>query len=81
MKLALKILKNHFSGLGSEDAIEGLKSVGIYSRWRDGIYQSPLYIIVDQNFNILPRWYSVNGIIGSSVFNNNLFEINYEKRR
>jgi hypothetical protein len=52
MKLALKILKNHFSGLGSEDAIEGLKSAGIYSRWRDGIYQSPLYIIVDQNFNI-----------------------------
>jgi hypothetical protein len=28
MKLALKILKNHFSGLGSEDAIEGLKSAG-----------------------------------------------------
>jgi hypothetical protein len=27
MKLALKILKN-FSGLGSEDAIEGLKSAG-----------------------------------------------------
>jgi hypothetical protein len=23
----------------------------------------------------------VNGIIGSSVFNNNLFEINYEKKK
>jgi hypothetical protein len=29
MKLALNI-ENQFSGLGSEDAIEGLKSVGIY---------------------------------------------------
>jgi hypothetical protein len=29
MKLALKILKNHFSGLGSEDAIEGLKSANL----------------------------------------------------
>jgi hypothetical protein len=51
MKLALKILKNHFRGLGSEDAIEGLKSAGIYSRWRmESI--NHLYIIVDQNFNI-----------------------------
>jgi hypothetical protein len=80
MKLALKILKKSL-GLGSEDAIEGLKSAGIYSRWRDGIYQSPLYIIVDQNFNISSHvGIPVNGIIGSSVFNNNLFEINYEKK-
>jgi hypothetical protein len=72
-------LKNHFSGLGSEDAIEGLKSVGIYSRWRDGIYQSPLYI-VDQNFNISSTLVFRKWNIGSSVFNNNLFEINYEKK-
>jgi hypothetical protein len=66
MKLA-KILKNHFSGLGSEDAIEGLKSAEFT---RDGGMESInhlLYIIVDQNFNISSRWYSVNGIIGSSV--------------
>jgi hypothetical protein len=30
---------------------------------------------------IYPTGISVNGIIGSSVFNNNLFEINYEKRK
>jgi hypothetical protein len=81
MKLALNI-ENQFSGLGSEDAIEGLKSVGIYWDGGDGIYQSPLYIIVDQNFNISSHvGIPVNGIIGSSVFNNNLFEINYEKRK
>jgi hypothetical protein len=41
-----------------------------------------LYIIVDQNFNISSHvGIPVNGIIGSSVFNNNLFEINYEKRK
>jgi hypothetical protein len=41
-----------------------------------------LYIIVDQNFNISSHvGIPVNGIIGSSVFNNNLFEINYEKER
>jgi hypothetical protein len=40
-----------------------------------------LYIIVDQNFNISSHvGIPVNGIIGSSVFNNNLFEINYEKK-
>jgi hypothetical protein len=39
-----------------------------------------LYIIVDQNFNISSHvGIPVNGIIGSSVFNN-LFEINYEKK-
>jgi hypothetical protein len=41
MKLALKILKNHFSGLGSEDAIEGLKSAKFTRDGGDGIYQSP----------------------------------------
>jgi hypothetical protein len=79
-KLALKILKNHFRGVGSEDAIEGLKSVGIYSRWRMESINHLLYIIVDQNFNISsPRWYSRKWNNSSSVFNNNLFEINMKK--
>jgi hypothetical protein len=39
-----------------------------------------LYIIVDQNFNISSHvGIPVNGIIGSSVFNNNLFEIMKKK--
>jgi hypothetical protein len=42
-EISLKNIEKSLSGLGSEDAIEGLKSAGIYSRWRDGIYQSPLY--------------------------------------
>jgi hypothetical protein len=77
-EISLKNIENHFSGLGSEDAIEGLKSVGIYSRWRDGIYQSPFIHCVDQNFNIstlvFRKWNN------RFVFNNNLFEINYEKK-
>jgi hypothetical protein len=41
-----------------------------------------LYTIVDQNFNISSHvGIPVNGIIGSSVFNNNLFEIKYKKER
>jgi hypothetical protein len=40
-----------------------------------------LYIIVDQNFNISSHvGIPVNGIIGSSVFNNNLFEINMKRK-
>jgi hypothetical protein len=39
-----------------------------------------LLYIVDQNFNISSH-VGIPGIIGSSVFNNNLFEINYEKRK
>jgi hypothetical protein len=50
MKLALKYIEKSLSGLGSEDAIEGLKS-GNLLEMEDGIYQSPLYIIVD-HFNI-----------------------------
>jgi hypothetical protein len=48
--------------------MEGMESINL------------LYIIVDQNFNISSHvGIPVNGIIGS-VFNNNLFEINYEKK-
>jgi hypothetical protein len=75
-------LKNHFSGLGSEDAIEGLKS----AEFTDGGGMMNLSItfytlLLTRILIYPPRWYSVNGIIGSSVFNNNLFEINYEKRK
>jgi hypothetical protein len=39
-----------------------------------------LYIIVDQILIYPPRWYSVNGIIGSSV-NNNLFKLIMKKKK
>jgi hypothetical protein len=60
-----------------------LKSnLGNLLRWRGWNLSITLYIIVDQNFNISSHvGIPVNGIIGSSVFNNNLFEINYEKKK
>ncbi|MFT4983723.1 MAG: hypothetical protein ACI9Q9_000768 [Flavobacterium sp.] len=81
-EISLKnIEKITLRGLGSEDAIEGLKSAG--NLLEIGGMESInhlLYIIVDQNFNISSHiGIPVNGIIGSSLFNNNLFEINYEK--
>jgi hypothetical protein len=66
-EISLKNIEKSLSGLGSEDAIEGLKSAGIYSRWRDGIYQSPFTLLLTRILIYPPRWYSVNGIIGSSV--------------
>jgi hypothetical protein len=70
-------------GLGSEEAIEGLKSTnntleiqGMKSR------NHLLYIILDPNFNLSSHiGIPVNGIIGYQFFKNNLVEINYEKRR
>ncbi|CAM2953950.1 PDZ domain-containing protein [Flavobacterium frigoris] len=70
-------------GLGSEDAIEGLKSVGnvLEVKGMESINHL-LYIIVDQDFNLSSHiGIPVNGIIGSSIFKNNLIEINYEKKR
>jgi hypothetical protein len=78
-EISLKNIEKSLSGLGSEDAIEGLKSVGNFEMEMESINHL-LYIIVDQNFNISSHvGIPVNGIIGSSVFNN-LFEINYEER-
>lgn len=70
-------------GLGSEEAIEGLKSTnntleinGMKSR------NHLLYIILDQDFNLSSHiGIPVNGIIGYHFFKNNLVEINYERRR
>ncbi|MFV8343345.1 PDZ domain-containing protein [Flavobacterium sp. XS2P39] len=70
-------------GLGSEDAIEGLKSTnnileieGLKSK------NHLLYIILDDEFNLSAHvGIPVNGIIGYHFFRNNLVEINYERRR
>jgi hypothetical protein len=70
-------------GLGSEEAIEGLKSAGNLLEV-DGMESKNhlLYVIVDQDFNLSSHvGIPVNGIIGSSLFKTNLFEINYEKRK
>jgi len=70
-------------GLGSEEAIEGLKSTnnileveGLKSK------NHLLYIVLDQEFNLSSHvGIPVNGIIGYHFFKNNLVEINYERRR
>jgi hypothetical protein len=80
MKLALKILKKSLFGVRSEDAIEGLKS-GEFTRDGGWNLSITFYTLLLTRILIYPRWYSVNGIMGSSVFNNNLFEINMKKER
>lgn len=70
-------------GLGSEEAIEGLKSKnnilsvnGLIDRHHG------LYIVLDQSFNFSTHiGIPVNGIIGYSFFKNNLVEINYDKKK
>lgn len=77
------IEKVSLMGLGSEEAIEGLKSGGNMLEVK-GMRSSKhlLYIILDQDFNMSSHvGIPVNGIIGSSFFKNNLVEINYGKKR
>lgn len=70
-------------GLGSEDAIEGLKSTHNILEI-EGVESNNhlLYIVLDQEFNLSSHvGIPVNGIIGYQFFKNNLVEINYERKR
>ncbi|MDI1307198.1 MAG: aspartyl protease family protein [bacterium] len=70
-------------GLGSEDAIEGLKSTNNILE-AGGLKSSNhlLYIVLDQEFNLSSHvGIPVNGIIGYQFFRNNLVEIDYERRK
>ena len=70
-------------GLGSEDAIQGLKSTNNMLEIK-GLksINHLLYIVLDQEFNLSSHiGIPVNGIIGHQFFKNNLIEINYEKKR
>lgn len=70
-------------GLGSEDAIQGMRSKnnvlsvkGIVDKSHD------LYIVLDQSFNFSSHvGIPVNGIIGYHFFKDNLVEINYDKKK
>jgi hypothetical protein len=77
------IQKVTLRGLGSEEAVEGLKSEGNLLEVKGMKSKSHLlYIILDQEFNISSHvGIPVNGIIGYSFFKNNLVEINYDKKR
>jgi hypothetical protein len=70
-------------GLGSEDAVEGLKSEGNLLEVQGMESRKHLlYIILDQNFNMSSHvGIPVNGIIGYSFLKNNLVGINYAKKR
>ncbi len=77
------VQKITLKGLGSEDAIEGLKSSN-NSLSLDGIVdkQHDLYIVLDQSFNFSSHvGIPVNGIIGYHFFKDNLVEINYDKKK
>ena len=70
-------------GLGSETAIEALKSKN--NTLEINGFKSTnhlLYVVLDQSFNLSSHiGIPVNGIIGYKIFKNNLVEINYEKKR
>ncbi|MBP6181531.1 aspartyl protease family protein [Flavobacterium sp.] len=69
-------------GLGSEDAVEGLKSTNNILETR-GLKASNhlVYIVLDQEFNLSSYvGIPVNGIIGYQFFKNNIVEIDYGRR-
>ncbi|MFV5691236.1 PDZ domain-containing protein [Flavobacterium sp. LT1R49] len=70
-------------GLGSEDAIEGLKSTNnILEIGALKAKKYLLYIVLDDEFNLSSHvGIPVNGIIGYQFFRNNLVEINYDRKR
>jgi hypothetical protein len=70
-------------GLGSQAAVEGLKSTNNileFSSLKNRNHM--LYIVLDPDFNLSSHiGIPVNGIIGYQFFRNNLVEINYQKKR
>lgn len=70
-------------GLGSEDAIEGLKTTNNILEL-DGIKATRqlIYVILDQSFNLSSQiGIPVNGIIGYDFFRKNLIRIDYASKR
>lgn len=70
-------------GLGSQEAVEGLKSTNNILEFSSMKSRNlMLYIILDPEFNLSSHvGIPVNGIIGSHFFRNNLVEVNYSKKR
>jgi hypothetical protein len=66
-------------GLGSNDAVAGLKSTGNQLEVNGMVSNNHLlYVILDESFNLSSHiGIPVNGIIGYPFFKNNLLEINY----
>ena len=70
-------------GLGSQAAVEGLKSTNNILEFGSMKYRNHMfYIVLDPDFNLSSHiGIPVNGIIGFQFFRNNLIEINYKKKR
>ena len=70
-------------GLGSSDAVEGLKSThNILESHGIKSINHTLYVILNQDFNLSSHvGIPVNGIIGYNFLKNNLVEINYGKKK
>lgn len=66
-------------GLGSKEAVDGLKSTGNELEVKGMISNNhTLFVILDEAFNLSSNiGIPVNGIIGYPFFKNNLLEINY----
>jgi len=77
------VAKVKFKGLGSNEAIEGLKSSGNVLDLNGFVDKNhELYIVLDENFNFSAHiGIPVNGIIGYHFFKNHLVEINYDKKK
>lgn len=70
-------------GLGSEDAIEGLKTTNNILDM-DGLtsHNQLIYVILDQSFNLSSQiGIPVNGIIGYQFFKDNLVRLDYARKR
>jgi hypothetical protein len=70
-------------GLGSEDAIEGLKTTNnILDMEGLTSHHQLIYVILDQSFNLSSQiGIPVNGIIGYQFFKDNLIRIDYASKR
>lgn len=77
------VRKISLKGLGSQEAIEGLKSSGnavSVGTFTDKDHD--LYIVLDQSFNFSAQvGIPVNGILGYHFFKNHLIEIDYDKKK
>ncbi len=77
------IEKIKLRGLGSQESIEGLRSknnILTLKGLKDRNHK--MFIVLDQSFNFSTHiGIPVNGIIGFPFFENNLVEINYERKK
>ncbi|MBC5841181.1 MAG: aspartyl protease family protein [Flavobacteriaceae bacterium] len=69
-------------GLGSKDAVAGLRSTGNQLKVKGMVSEDHMiYVILDESFNLSSKvGIPVNGIIGYPFFRNNLLEINYANK-